>query len=190
MNEAPQTAETSTSTERPPASWRHKHVATVFPSGTAPECDCTLTDFAALRRRLDVELAAGDVGRPIAESHPHLFSPAPVFIDPEHAAQMHRIIEAIENTVRLPAWQQRVLGSAPPIARRDPRTSAVFMGFDFHVTPDGPRLIEINTNAGGAFLNAAARAAQSDCCDGDGRVMRAQPDAAALEQGKIGRAHV
>jgi len=27
------------------------------------------------------------------------------------------------------------------------------MGYDFHVGPEGPRLIEINTNAGGALLN-------------------------------------
>ena len=25
-----------------------------------------------------------------------------------------------------------------------------FMGYDFHLGPDGPRLIETNTNAGGA----------------------------------------
>ncbi len=28
------------------------------------------------------------------------------------------------------------------------------MGYDFHLTPTGPKLIEINTNAGGAFLNS------------------------------------
>lgn len=37
------------------------------------------------------------------------------------------------------------------------------MGYDFHVTPEGPKLIEINTNAGGAFLNAALREAQRAC---------------------------
>jgi hypothetical protein len=38
------------------------------------------------------------------------------------------------------------------------------MGYDFHVTPEGPKLIEINTNAGGAFLNAALLNAQRACC--------------------------
>ena len=42
--------------------------------------------------------------------------------------------------------------------------SVRFTGFDFHLSPDGPRLIEINTNAGGAFLNIAAREAQQACC--------------------------
>lgn len=37
--------------------------------------------------------------------------------------------------------------------RHRPRNFAVFMGYDFHVGPEGPRLFEINTNAGGALLN-------------------------------------
>lgn len=32
------------------------------------------------------------------------------------------------------------------------RTPGAFVAYDFHVTPSGPRLIEVNTNAGGAFL--------------------------------------
>ncbi len=38
------------------------------------------------------------------------------------------------------------------------------MGYDFHLGEDGPSLIEINTNAGGAFLNAALGRAQMACC--------------------------
>jgi hypothetical protein len=38
------------------------------------------------------------------------------------------------------------------------------MGYDFHLAADGPRLIEINTNAGGAFLNALLLEAQRACC--------------------------
>ena len=29
---------------------------------------------------------------------------------------------------------------------------ALLMGYDFHITPEGPKLIEINTNAAGAFV--------------------------------------
>jgi hypothetical protein len=39
------------------------------------------------------------------------------------------------------------------------------MSYDFHVTATGPKLIEVNTNAGGAFLNAALARAQRVCCD-------------------------
>jgi hypothetical protein len=38
------------------------------------------------------------------------------------------------------------------------------MGYDFHLAADGPKLIEINTNAGGAFLNALLAKAQHACC--------------------------
>src|SRR5690606_22459955 len=39
-----------------------------------------------------------------------------------------------------------------------------FMGYDFHLTPEGPKLIEVNTNAGGAYLNAFLARAQVACC--------------------------
>ena len=39
------------------------------------------------------------------------------------------------------------------------------MGYDFHLGPQGPQLIEINTNAGGALLTAALARAQRSCCE-------------------------
>ncbi|WP_273251174.1 hypothetical protein [Marinobacter psychrophilus] len=39
------------------------------------------------------------------------------------------------------------------------------MGYDFHLSPNGHQLIEINTNAGGAFLNTVLARAQHRCCD-------------------------
>ena len=38
-------------------------------------------------------------------------------------------------------------------------------GIDFHVGAQGPKLIEINTNAGGAMINAAAGWRHPDCCN-------------------------
>ena len=38
------------------------------------------------------------------------------------------------------------------------------MGYDFHLAAEGPKLIEVNTNAGGAFLNALLARAQRACC--------------------------
>jgi hypothetical protein len=42
----------------------------------------------------------------------------------------------------------------------------VFLGYDFHMGADGPRLIEINTNAGGATLNLLLARAQRACTAG------------------------
>jgi hypothetical protein len=51
-----------------------------------------------------------------------------------------------------PRYHRRVLPSLPEIARFDPKHHAVMMGYDFHLGPEGPRLIEVNTNAGGGLL--------------------------------------
>jgi hypothetical protein len=48
---------------------------------------------------------------------------------------------------------------ADATARFDSGAHGVFMGYDFHLTGTGPRLIEVNTNAGGALLNGLHTAA-------------------------------
>ncbi|MEO6074178.1 MAG: hypothetical protein ABIP67_13170, partial [Burkholderiales bacterium] len=65
---------------------------------------------------------------------------------------------------RLPEYRAVALSRAPLVAYRDFGPIGVFMGYDFHVTSEGPRLIEVNTNAGGAFLNAFLARAQHACC--------------------------
>ena len=52
--------------------------------------------------------------------------------------------------------------SAPAIARVPVAARGVFMGYDFHLTASGPKLIEINTNAGGGLLNAYLLAAHGE----------------------------
>jgi len=66
--------------------------------------------------------------------------------------------------VQVPAYREAVLARAPEMARTDPGPRSVFMGFDFHLLPHGPQLIEINTNAGGPLLNVALARAQQVCC--------------------------
>jgi hypothetical protein len=96
------------------------------------------------------ELPAG-----LLAERPHLFSAATVQISARNLARMADVIAAIERVVVLPAYRQHVLAWAPEIARCEPQAKGVFFGYDFHLTADGPRLIEINTNAGGALLAAA-----------------------------------
>jgi hypothetical protein len=61
-----------------------------------------------------------------------------------------------------PAWARRVDADAGEVVRFAPGNTGVFMGYDFHLTPAGPRLIEVNTNAGGALLNGLHTAALCD----------------------------
>ena len=144
-------------------------------------CDCGVVDLPALRSHLDNHLARDGVVQLIEQSHPHLFTDTPVFVDGEHVDGMQRIIEGIEQVVRTVRYQEQVLAGSPGIARIDRGPAGAFMGFDFHVTAGGPRLIEINTNAGGALLNIAAQAAQRACCGAADGARAAQPSAAQLE---------
>jgi hypothetical protein len=77
---------------------------------------------------------------------------------------MQGIIRAVEDVVSLPAWREQALSRAPEIARIDLGVRGVFLGYDFHLGPDGAQLIEINTNAGGGLFNALLGQAQLDCC--------------------------
>lgn len=128
------------------------------------DCAC-----ATLRpERLAAALAAGadDPGLAawLAETRPHLFAGTPVFLPAAVAGQINRAVAAIEQAVALPGWQDHALAQAPALARRDHGPAGVFMGYDFHLADTGPRLIEINTNAGGALLNAVLARAHDPCC--------------------------
>jgi hypothetical protein len=126
------------------------------------QCFCITLDEdrlgAALREAADPELAD------LLAERPHLFSRTPVFIARAELDAMLEIIAAIEAAARTPGYQSQALSWAPPIARRDFGPRGVFMGYDFHLGSAGPKLIEINTNAGGAFLNAVSAKAQRACC--------------------------
>lgn len=85
---------------------------------------------------------------------PQFFSAATITIDSQTMQAMAGIVAAIESVIALPAYQAHALAQAPAIARLPGHAHGVFMGYDFHLTEAGPRLIEINTNAGGGLLNA------------------------------------
>ena len=97
---------------------------------------------------------------------PQLFSAAAITIDAATLLAMNKVIAAIESVVALPAWQARVFAWAPAIARQPVAAHGVFLGYDFHLTAAGPKLIEINTNAGGGLINAYLRAAHGHAEEG------------------------
>ena len=70
------------------------------------------------------------------------------------------IVRTLETTIALPGYRSRVLSQAMRSAQINPGPVGAFMGYDFHLGEEGPRLIEVNTNAGGAFLNAVLVRAQ------------------------------
>ncbi len=94
-------------------------------------------DSVALQRALQGQGA--EWSGLVQERCPHLFAAAPVFISALQLQQMRSVIGAVEE----------VLAAAEPQS-----ALGVFYGYDFHLNEQGAHLIEINTNAGGAFLNA------------------------------------
>lgn len=98
------------------------------------------------------------------ENRPHLFSNLPFFLPRADLDGMLATVAAIEEVARLPGYREAAAPWTPAIARHNHGPRGAFMGYDFHVAGDAPRLIEINTNAGGAFLNAFSAKAQLACC--------------------------
>jgi glutathione synthase/RimK-type ligase-like ATP-grasp enzyme len=129
------------------------------------ECACVTLNREAMRAELLGQPDGADLYRMIAEERPHLFADSPVFIPEACVRRQTQIIAAAERVVALPAYQERVLAHAPATARFVPKARGVFLGYDFHLGAEGSRLIEINTNAGGALLNALLTRAQFACCD-------------------------
>jgi hypothetical protein len=131
------------------------------------DCACISLDHAALEKALGEETFY----RELRQTRPHLFSDSVVFVGHRHLAQMAELVAAIEDIVALPAWQEKVLGWAPASAHRPSAARGAFLGYDFHVGDNGPKLIEINTNAGGGLLNARLATAQRACCDPVAKLM-------------------
>jgi hypothetical protein len=127
-------------------------------------CFCVTLDRKMLAEVLDLEVGMQGFAKQLNASHPTLFSNLPVFVPSVALAEMAQIVDAVEAATRLPEYRAIALARAPTVASRDFGPVGAFMGYDFHVTPEGPRLIEVNTNAGGAFLNAALARAQHACC--------------------------
>ena len=127
------------------------------------ECFCIGVDQPALHSELDAVLREHGLPPGLADSHPHLFSTLPVYVSRRHIEQIGRVVTAIEEVAAAPAYRSAVLAWAPDIATFNPGSPGGLLGLDFHLGPEGPRLIEINTNPGGVLLNAMLGQALRTC---------------------------
>ncbi len=69
-----------------------------------------------------------------------------------------------------------------PLPRDIRAAHGVLQGYDFHLGADGPRLIEINTNAGGVMLNAEMGRAQQACCREVADLVSGPSDYSSIEE--------
>ena len=148
-------------------------------------CYCLSLDDAALRRGLEAELGARGLSRAMVETHPHLFASVPMFVSREHVERMARVIGAVEAVVATPHFRRAALAWAPEISRYDPGSPGGLLGYDFHLTVEAPQLIEINTNPGGALLNAVLGRAHRSCCADAAGLAMAPMEADAIEEALV-----
>ncbi len=118
----------------------------------------------------------------MVETHPHLFASVPMFVSRAHLDSMARVIAAMEAVVATPHFRSAALAWAPAIAGFDPGSRGGLLGVDFHLAVNGPQLIEINTNPGGALLNTVLGRAHRACCADVAGIAMAPMEADAIEQ--------
>lgn len=151
------------------------------------DCFCFSLDAGALAHALDAELGAPGLAALLRERCPTVFAAQPVFVAAAQLQRMAQVVRAVESVVALPAYRAQVLAAAPDIARLLPHAGTggpqgVFFGYDFHLDRGRLGLIEINTNAGGAMLNAVLARAQRSCCAAVDEMVPTRASVAAFEQ--------
>lgn len=144
-------------------------------------CYCRTLNPQKLQQQLETDASLAGMAQDIARTRPHLLSSTVVFLSQDVADQITAAVAALERVMARPDYQAQALARAPEIARRDPGPLGVFMGYDFHLGAQGPRLIEVNTNAGGALLNAVLARAQQACCEAVHWAFQPDPELARRE---------
>ena len=117
------------------------------------------------------------------ESWHRSLSRNPVFIDQSDMTEMQAIIALTTEISTLPKYRKNVLNEYAWLKAAPQKAPGVLYGYDFHLSENGPRLIEINTNAGGLLFNNLLNTLQAPCCDLTRNWMRAPiPETQALKQ--------
>ncbi|MCY0146374.1 tubulin--tyrosine ligase family protein [Hoeflea sp. G2-23] len=115
-------------------------------------CHCLPFDAAVRRDR--VSSGSHNPRLPgLLADRPGLYAGTAVFLARDHYLQMAQLVEAVAHSTETNSYEVAIHARDPGIDLTCQQESqGLLMGFDFHVSADGPRLIEINTNAGAAFL--------------------------------------
>lgn len=145
-------------------------------------CACFAVDVEMLAQALRADSVLANWWPHRQTSHAHLFSHAGLFVSQTQLQAMRRAVQVLHEVMTRPAWRAQALAGRADLARRVDGPQGVFMGYDFHLTQAGPRLIEINTNAGGAMLSLALTRAQRECCATVQCCMRAATSVEQVEQ--------
>jgi len=81
-----------------------------------------------------------------------LASKTPVPVSHEHFLRMCKFVRMMWKLKQHPEYLSGLKNDLPEAAGIEPEMPSVLMGYDFHLTPYGPKLIEINNDAGGLYI--------------------------------------
>lgn len=102
---------------------------------------------------------------PFISSSQKFYSDYPMFVSQQDLTTALDFTRLVSRLPQSNCYQEALGNNIPEIARTKAKNAGVLFGYDFHITANGPKLIEINTNAGGAYLNFHLLRAQVPCCD-------------------------
>lgn len=116
--------------------------------------------MSARSTRPDPERLETMLGRETLAVRPHLFAHEGVTLPARLAAQVSAFARDLDAVVHHPGYVAHLEARTAAGPRPERTPDGVCIALDFHVDGERPRLIEINTNAGGGLLAlVAARAA-------------------------------
>jgi len=142
---------------------------------------CLCMPYEAEARRIRVASGSRDQRlTKLLTDRPGLYAETAVFLSRDHYLQMAKLVDAVAKSIAAKSYEVAIQARNPGIdLTRQHQSRSVLMGFDFHISSDGPRLIEINTNAGAAFLAKQFADAGTGCLPAG--TVRADFDEARLD---------
>ncbi len=94
----------------------------------------------------------------------------PVALPKASLREMIRLVRVLYALSKSPAYFAQLKDTMPDNAQFDPCNDSVLMGYDFHLSPTGPKLIEVNNNVGGLWLAWQAHFPESAGFEGNLRL--------------------
>ncbi|MCG6192718.1 circularly permuted ATPgrasp domain protein [Leptospira sp. FAT2] len=130
------------------------------------ECQCVTLEKKVLEKTFHSKIleAEGAEHLDVSALSERFFSPSASFLDPNELNAIQTTVSTFQKSLKNEMVRKRLLRDFPEALKHRFSEGGVFLSFDFHLTDQGPKLIEINTNAGGAFLQKKLVEAQQECC--------------------------
>ncbi|MBM9501630.1 circularly permuted ATPgrasp domain protein [Leptospira sp. 201903071] len=130
------------------------------------ECQCITIEKEVLDKSFlkKIKASMSEENSDLTSLTDRFFASSASFLDPSDFFKIQKTIQVIQKILRIEKIRSEILKEFPENLRKRFSKGGVFLSFDFHLADEGPKLIEINTNAGGAFLQTKLVEAQKECC--------------------------